>query len=53
LFGYPKNESSVYSASIQCFEKLEEFEKIIKLKVAGQDVAHTDEKGVMIKRKLH
>ncbi len=53
LFGCPINESSVYSASMQCYEKLAESEKIIKLKVAGQDVAHADETGVRVKGKLH
>jgi len=53
LFGCSINESSVYSASMQCYEKLAESEKIIKSKVAGQDVVHADETGVRVEGKLH
>jgi len=34
LFGYSINESTVYSASQQCYERLEETEEIIKSKIA-------------------
>lgn len=53
LFGYPINESSVYSASWQCYEKLAESEKIIRTKVTAQDVVHADETGVRVAGKLH
>jgi transposase len=53
LFGYPINESSVYSASRQCYEKLASTEKIIKEKVISQDVVHADETGIRVAGKLH
>jgi len=53
LFGYAINESTVYSASQQCYKKLEETEEVIKSKVAGSDVAHADETGLRVAGKLH
>jgi transposase len=53
LFGYPINESTVYSAGRQCYEKLEETEEAIKSKIAESDVAHADETGVRVQEKLH
>ena len=53
LFGYSINESTVYSASQQCYEELEEPEEIIKSKIVESDVAHADETGVRIEGKLH
>ncbi len=53
LFGYSINESTVYSASRQCYEKLEESEEIIKSKVAESNVAHADETGLWVAVKLH
>ena len=53
LFGYRINESTVYSASEQCFEKLEGSEEIIKSKVTGYNVAHADETGLRVLGKLH
>lgn len=53
LFGYPINESTVYSGSGQCFEKLEGSEEIIKSKVAEGNVAHADETGLRVFGKLH
>jgi transposase len=53
LFGYAINESTVYSASRQCYEKLEETEETIKSKIAESDVAHADETGIRVKGKLH
>jgi transposase len=53
LFGYSINESTVYSASQQCYEKLEESEDIIRSKVAGNDVTHADETGLRVAGKLH
>lgn len=53
LFGYPINESSVYSATRQCYEKLGETEKIIKSRVVAQEVVHADETGVRVAGKLH
>ncbi len=45
LFGYSINESTVYSAGKQCYEKLEGKEEIIKSKIVGEDTAHADESG--------
>lgn len=53
LFGYSINESTVYSASQQCYEKLEESEGIIKSKVSKSDVTHADETGLGVEKKLH
>ena len=53
LFGYAINEATVYSASQQCYEKLEETEEVIKSKVAGSDVVHADETGLRVAGKLH
>jgi len=53
LFGYSINESTVYSASQQCYEKLEKSEDIIKIKVAEGDVTHADETGLWEENKLH
>ena len=53
LFGYSINESTVYSAGQQCYQKLEESEEIIKSKITGSDVAHADETGVRVQGKLH
>lgn len=53
LFGYSINESTVYSASRQCYEKLEESEEIIKSKVAQSNVTHADETGLWVALKLH
>jgi len=53
LFGYSINESTVYSAGQQCYEKLEKTEEIIKSKIVESDVAHADETGLRVKGKLH
>lgn len=53
LFGYAINESTVYSASRQCYNKLEEAEDVIKIKVTESDVAHADETGLRVAGKLH
>lgn len=53
LFGYSINESTVYSASRQCYEKLEETEETIKSQIAVSDVAHADETGLRVAGKLH
>lgn len=53
LFGYCINESTVFSASQQCYEKLEETEETIKSKIAESNVAHADETGVRVEGKLH
>ena len=53
LFGYSINESTVYSASRQCYKKLEETEEVIKSKIADSNVAHADETGLRVSGKLH
>ena len=52
LFGYPINESTVYSAGKQCYNKLEKTEEFIKDKIAESDVAHADETGFRVKENL-
>jgi len=53
LFGYPINESTVYAATKDCFEKLQQAEETIKSKVASSKVVHADETGIRAKGKLH
>lgn len=48
LFSCPINESSVYSASLQCYKDLDESEQIIKSKVAKNNVVHVDETGLRV-----
>ena len=43
----------MYSATKQCYEKLEESVVIIKSKIASGDVVHTDETGLRVDGKLH
>lgn len=52
LFGYAINESTVYSATEQCYDKLAESEEIIKSKITLQPVAHADETGIRSVGKL-
>lgn len=53
LYGYPINESTVVSASAQCYERLAGSEAIIRTKIADNDVAHADETGIRVAGKLH
>ena len=53
LYGYPINESTIYSASQLCFDQLEETEKVIKSKVSESDVTHADESGLRVLGSLH
>ena len=53
LFGYSINESTVYSATQQCYQELEKSEEMIKTKVAESQVAHADETGLRVAGKLH
>jgi len=53
LFDYSINESTVYSASHQCYKKLEKTEEIIKSKISENNVVHADETGLRVKGKLH
>ena len=48
LFGYAINESTVYSASRQCNERLKETEEIIKSKIIEAITAHADETGIRV-----
>ncbi len=45
LFGYAINESTVYSASMLSYKKLEPTEEVIKSGVVESDAAHADETG--------
>lgn len=53
LFGYPINESTIFSAGEQCYKNLQESETIIKSKITASEVAHADESGVRVNGKLH
>lgn len=48
LFSCPINESSVYSAALQCYHDLDQSEQIIKSKVTQNGVVHVDETGVRV-----
>jgi len=52
LFGYPINESTIYSSGEKCYEKLEESEEIIKSKIIASNVVHADETGLRVEGKL-
>lgn len=53
LFGYPINESTIYSAGEQCYKNLDESENIIKSKISESQVVHADESGLRVNGKLH
>jgi transposase len=52
LFGYAINESTVYSASRQCFKKLRAPVEIIKSKIIEALTAHADETGIRVEEML-
>jgi len=52
LFGYPINESTIYSANEKCFTKLKPSEDIIKEGVISSGLGHSDESGVRVEGKL-
>jgi len=52
LFGNPINESTIFSASQNCYNNLEQTEQTIKTKVSLNDVVHADETGLRIEGKL-
>jgi len=53
LFGYAINESTVYSASGQCYEMLGPTEEVIKSGAVKSDATHADETGLRVAGKLH
>ena len=53
LFGYPINESTVYSATQTCYEKLKASETIIKSRIIESEVVHADETGLRVEGSLH
>jgi transposase len=52
LFGYAINESTVYSASRQCYKRLKEPMEIIKSKIIEAMTAHADETGIRVEEML-
>ena len=52
LFGYAINESTVYSASRQCYKQLNETMAIIKSKIVEAMTAHADETGIRVEEML-
>lgn len=53
LFGYPINESTITSATEQCYKMLQSSEEEIKSRVAKSTVVHADETGLRVAGKLH
>lgn len=53
LYGYPINESTIYSGSKLCYDQLAQTEEVIKLSVSHSKVAHADESGLRVLGKLH
>jgi len=53
LFGYSINESTIYSATEQCYKNLAKSEEIIKTRVTESQVVHADETGLRVAGKLH
>ena len=53
LFGYAINESTVYSASRQCYVMLGPTEEVIKSGAVKSDATHADETGLRVAGKLH
>ncbi len=52
LFGYAINESTVYSASRQCYKQLKEPMEVIKSKIIEAMTAHADETGIRVEEML-
>ena len=52
LFGYAINESTVFSASRQCYKQLKEPMEVIKSKIIGSMTAHADETGIRVEEML-
>ncbi len=52
LFGYAINESTVYSASRQCYKRLKEPMEMIKSKIIEAMTAHADETGIRVEEML-
>lgn len=52
LFGYSINEATIYSATSQCYEKLQGSEQAIKSKIIQSAVSHADETGLRVEGKL-
>lgn len=52
LFGLPINESTIYSATNLCYDKLETAENVIKQNLVRTDVVHADETSLRVEGKL-
>lgn len=53
IFGCQINKSTVFSATKNCYDKLETSEEEIKERVTASSVAHADETGIRVEGKLH
>ncbi len=53
LFGYPINESTIYSANKRCYEELAQSEKVILENLLKEQVVHADETGIKVNKKNH
>lgn len=52
LFGCPINESTIVSATEQCYRLIDYTEEIIRSRTIEQRVVHADETGLRVKGKL-
>ena len=50
LFGYPVNESTIYSTNKRCYDKLSESEIVIIENIIKELVVHADETGIKVEK---
>ena len=53
LYGYPINESTIVSASEQCYHLLANTEQVIMSRIAAGPVTHADETGFRVNKRLN
>jgi transposase len=53
IHGVHLSEGTLYNANRTCYEKLEAFDKTVKEQVTTSDIAHFDESGLRVNKKLH
>jgi len=50
LFGYPVNESTIYSTNKRCYDELSDSEKVILENILKEQVVHADETGIKVEK---
>ncbi len=50
LFGYPVNESTIYSTNKRCYDELSDSEKVIRENILKEQVVHADETGIKVEK---